>query len=537
MIHQHPPFLPRSPTTAPDDTVILHLRRDQLVPVTLQNTSAESTGYAEGAVVNTRFGSFPHSTLLNVEWGRQVKASVVDTGRRGRNGWQNKKREVDEKVPEKARHEEAGTGMKEATPVSDTQAGQDAGIKQEQQINNLEAATYELIAAHSPTQTHSLPPSANSKKRPHPSTSATDSEPPQKKPHTSPNPSASDPPHTEQPPKNPNTTPKQAPTGFSHVLPLTPENWTISLPHRTQVVYTPDSSLILQRLRIRPGSVVLEAGGGSGSFMHAAARAVYHPSGRGHVHTYEYHRPRFETLQTEIRAHGLDELVTLTHRDVYKSGFLHSAPSSPSSTIINTTSTSPEPKAHAVFLDLPSPHLCLPHLTRTHPNPLDPDRPVQICAFLPCIEQAQTFISALRERNWVEIRMTNLSHRRLEVRRERTGLDLEGLRGVNASAASVAESMNRLRGLQARDREFRGGESVGESRAERLQRIKTERKGTKEWAEGRLVVRREGEMRGHTSYLVFAVLPRGWGEEEEEQARARWGGSGKKAAKTDDEGS
>ena len=36
---------------------------------------------------------------------------------------------------------------------------------------------------------------------------------------------------------------------FIHVLQPTPELWTLSLPHRTQIVYTPDSSYIMERLR------------------------------------------------------------------------------------------------------------------------------------------------------------------------------------------------------------------------------------------------------------------------------------------------
>ena len=32
---------------------------------------------------------------------------------------------------------------------------------------------------------------------------------------------------------------------FIHILQPTPELWTLSLPHRTQIVYTPDSSYIM----------------------------------------------------------------------------------------------------------------------------------------------------------------------------------------------------------------------------------------------------------------------------------------------------
>ena len=45
--------------------------------------------------------------------------------------------------------------------------------------------------------------------------------------------------------------------------------------------------------------------------------------------------------------------------------------------------------------------------------------------------------------------------------------------------------------------------------------------------EGRLVHRTEPELKTHTSYLVFAVLPREWTGEDEERARGRWEGKSK----------
>ena len=43
----------------------------------------------------------------------------------------------------------------------------------------------------------------------------------------------------------------------------------------SRVQYTPDSSYILHKLRVRPGTMLVEAGAGSGSFTPAAVRAVY----------------------------------------------------------------------------------------------------------------------------------------------------------------------------------------------------------------------------------------------------------------------
>lgn len=48
--------------------------------------------------------------------------------------------------------------------------------------------------------------------------------------------------------------------GWAYVLHPTPELWTSLLPHRTQIVYTPDISVIIFQLDLKSGSVILEAG-------------------------------------------------------------------------------------------------------------------------------------------------------------------------------------------------------------------------------------------------------------------------------------
>jgi tRNA (adenine57-N1/adenine58-N1)-methyltransferase len=66
--------------------------------------------------------------------------------------------------------------------------------------------------------------------------------------------------------------------GYVHALPIVPgkknnlsfyfsifnkiylELWTLALPHRTQILYMADISLILLELDIKPGSIVIEAG-------------------------------------------------------------------------------------------------------------------------------------------------------------------------------------------------------------------------------------------------------------------------------------
>ena len=276
--HRASTFLQPGPVARADSLAVLHLRRDLLIAVTLEDQDLLDEGYAEGKVTNTRFGSFPHSTLIGVPWGTQVRASAVDTGSRGRRG----------------ANRSAQKGVKRKRPDE----------------ANLEVA---------------------------------------------------------EEPSTPKTAVTAA-TGFIHLLPPTPESWTSSLPHRTQVVYTPDYSYILDRLRVRPGSVIIEAGAGSGSFTHAAARAVFNgsppvqePKSRkrkrfGQVWSYEFHAQRVDKLKAEVKAHGLDGIVRIAHRDVCQDGFLHPRKEQGLENEEHQEGvTGVEPQAQAIFLDLPAP--------------------------------------------------------------------------------------------------------------------------------------------------------------------------------------
>lgn len=84
-------------------------------------------------------------------------------------------------------------------------------------------------------------------------------------------------------------------SGFVMMIRPTSELWTVSLPHRTQILYTPDISLILMRLEVRPGHVVIESGTGSGSMTTAMARCVG-PKGISDFST----PPRYQ-LQLQVR--------------------------------------------------------------------------------------------------------------------------------------------------------------------------------------------------------------------------------------------
>jgi tRNA (adenine57-N1/adenine58-N1)-methyltransferase len=79
----------------------------------------------------------------------------------------------------------------------------------------------------------------------------------------------------------------------------------------------PDIAYITMRLGVRVGGKVVEAGTGSGSMTHSLSRTV---GPHGTVHSFEYHKTRFEKAGEEFEEHGLEN-VNLRHRNVCKDGF------------------------------------------------------------------------------------------------------------------------------------------------------------------------------------------------------------------------
>ncbi len=136
--------------------------------------------------------------------------------------------------------------------------------------------------------------------------------------------------------------------------------------------------------------------------------------------------------------------------------------------------------------------------------------------------------------------MVEIQYKRIDVRRERIGLQEEGLRGVNAVPASVDEALGRLRQLEDSQAEFHKQQKSAQDQHDSKHKKKGNAEGTMSakqaraennrrelgtrriWKEGVLVHRTEPELKTHTSYLVFAVLPMEWTDEDEEAAAKQW---------------
>jgi tRNA (adenine57-N1/adenine58-N1)-methyltransferase len=215
-----------------------------------------------------------------------------------------------------------------------------------------------------------------------------------------------------------------------HVLRVTPELFTLSIPHRTQIIYHADISMIMMGLDILPGSVVAEAGTGSASLSFSIAYTVA-PSGR--LHTFEIDSSRAEHNR-KLRADVLPEgVVTVSERDVVAMGFPQ------------------ELSVDAVFLDLPSPWLVITSAAKILKEN------GRICTFSPSVEQVTKNVEALKHCGFHEVRT-------VEVMLKPWGLDIsrDPPFGSKRTADGTEKNLGGMKSFQL-------------------------------------------PMRGHTSYLTFAI--------------------------------
>ena len=182
--------------------------------------------------------------------------------------------------------------------------------------------------------------------------------------------------------------------GFAFILHPTPQLWTKTLPHRTQILYATDISLIIQQLDLRPGSKVIESGTGSGSLSHSLIRTI---APNGHLYTFDFHQNRVDTAAQEFKDHKIDQYVTSSRRDVCADGFGDEL----------------EDQVDAVFLDLPHPWDAVPHAKKC----IKKSTGGRICSFSPCVEQVQKAISVMEEQGFQEITTMECLIREFQVRK------------------------------------------------------------------------------------------------------------------------
>jgi tRNA (adenine57-N1/adenine58-N1)-methyltransferase len=283
--------------------------------------------------------------------------------------------------------------------------------------------------------------------------------------------------------------------GFCYLLKPTPELWTRSLNHRTQVVHELDQSQILFQLYIQPNDIVVESGTGSGAMSHAILRTI---APAGHLHTYEYNRHRCETAAEEFRLHGLGHLVTVHHKDVCR-GIVEEPTNSDNNTddkqhrVDRPGFDLPGQSVDAVFLDLPEPWLAVPHAAYI----LRPD--ARIGSYSPCVEQTQRTVQALEASGFHSIKTMEYrlqEHYVDEVEYEPFPKEKRPRIDSKTRQKATPDASGEDTGIDEDEDAGCGGIGAGQAVSNTEKNVLHKKR--------KLVARPFVMMRGHTAFLTFA---------------------------------
>jgi len=309
--------------------------------------------------------------------------------------------------------------------------------------------------------------------------------------------------------------------GYIYLLKPTPELWTRSLNHRTQVVHECDQSQIIWQLWIRPDDVVVESGTGSGAMSHALLRSI---APAGHLHTYEFSRHRCDVARREFRQHGLGHLVTVHHKDVchgivaVEEGDEEEEDGDDDKNDHTPGFDLPDESVDAVFLDLPEPWVAVPHAAKI----LRPD--ARIATYSPCVEQTQRTIEAMEANGFHSIKTMEYRLKEYYV----DEVESEPLPTVKRQCREPHDVNNYATATKRTTNGDKDEDETMELKGDDDEQIKTQERtesaAVEQSASGNkrkhaaiegsaasgnkrknLVTRPFGTMRGHTAFLTFAT--------------------------------
>jgi len=299
-------------------------------------------------------------------------------------------------------------------------------------------------------------------------------------------------------------------SGWLYALFPTPELWTKTITLRTQILFQADISIINLYLELKPGSIVIESGTGSGALSLTLARSIA-PNGK--LYTFEFNESRVAAAKNDFELNKVDHIITTQQRDVCKDGFQLKA------------------IADAVFLDLPSPWEVLSSAKEAMiPN-------AKFCSFSPCIEQVQRVCEGLKTLGFVDISTMECLLRLYDVRTmEMESLEQPDLESPTEETTEetkeedkeikIDEEEKATENMEEETKEIQQTKEGKESKEEDVESKKRSRSDIQDWfekiekkkkigiakfggvkRETMVVTRPFSDTRGHTGFLTFARLP------------------------------
>ncbi|MBN1800915.1 MAG: tRNA (adenine-N1)-methyltransferase [Candidatus Lokiarchaeota archaeon] len=177
-----------------------------------------------------------------------------------------------------------------------------------------------------------------------------------------------------------------------YVLKPLPSDYVVYMARKTQIIYPEDAGMILIYSGIGPGSVVIEAGAGSGALSCILGNFV-RPNGR--VFSYDIREKSIKRAKKNVEKAGLKDIVTVQYGDILNDTLNH----------VNVDS---------IVLDMPQPWEVIEKVKEYL------KLSGVLVSFSPTIEQVKKTTFALRDNGFIEINTYELMKRSLQVKENAT---------------------------------------------------------------------------------------------------------------------
>jgi len=176
------------------------------------------------------------------------------------------------------------------------------------------------------------------------------------------------------------------------VLKPLPSDYILHMSRKTQIIYPEDTGLILVYSGIGPGSVIVEAGCGSGALTCILGNFV---SPNGHIYSYDINEKSLKRAKLNVKKAELEDVVTIQYGDILNDDLQHK-------------------NVDVVVLDMATPWNAIEKIK----NYLKYSGTV--VSFSPTIEQVKKTVSAMKSQNFIEVNTYELIKRKIQVKENAT---------------------------------------------------------------------------------------------------------------------
>ncbi len=177
-----------------------------------------------------------------------------------------------------------------------------------------------------------------------------------------------------------------------YVLKPLPSDYILHMARKTQIIYPEDAGLILLYTGIGPGSIVIEAGCGSGALTCILGNFV-RPN--GHIYSFDVSEKSLKRAKLNVKKANLDDFISIQSGDIINDDFQLD-------------------NVDAVVLDMATPwnaiEKALNYLKFSG----------TLVSFSPSIEQVKKTVSKMKDNKFVEINTYELIKRKIQVKENAT---------------------------------------------------------------------------------------------------------------------